>query len=224
MRSGAGRVTVLAATGLEAWAARRTIRGARIIAAGIRLGRLRSRAFDGAVITCGLAGSVDPGVPPGTVVIPGRVLRPDGRWVDCDPGLVDAFTQAARRLGFLPECRPLGTASEFVRGAARGTWAARGCAAVDMETGMIEAPRLAAVRVVLDAPCSELGSAWERPASVLVRPRAWGEAVWLLGAAPRYARRAAAVVAAALPCIEQGALRAAPRDRRRADVMAGGAR
>ncbi len=87
-------VTVLAATGLEAWAVRRTIRGARIIAAGIGLGRLRSGAFDGAVITCGLAGSVDPGVRPGAVVIPRRVLRPDGRWADCDPALVDALVAA----------------------------------------------------------------------------------------------------------------------------------
>jgi hypothetical protein len=215
-------VTVLAATGLEAWAARRTIRGVRIIAAGIRLGRLRSGAFDGAVITCGLAGSVDPGVRPGTVVIPRRVLRPDGRWTDCDPALVDALVGAARRCGWLPECRPLGTASEFVRGAARGAWAARGCAAVDMETGMIDAPRLASVRVVLDTPCRELGPAWQRPASVLARPRAWGEAMWLLGAAPRYARRAATVVAAALPYIEQGVAHAAPRDRRPASLPAGG--
>jgi hypothetical protein len=58
--------------------------------------------------------------------------------------------------------------------------------------------RVAAVRVVLDTPRQEISPAWERPARAALDPRHWSEGWWLLRTAPRYARRAARVVEAAL--------------------------
>jgi hypothetical protein len=191
-------VTVVVATRLEAWAARRAVSGERIIEAGVGLRRLPRKEFGRAVVTCGLAGAVRPGLRTGAVVIPERVLRPDGEWLSCDPLLVASLVAAARELGLEPERGPLGTASAFVRGAARVTWMERGCVAVDMETGLLIAPRIATVRVVLDTPERDLSDVWRRPALVFAHPEIWREAVWLSREAPRCARRAAAVLAAAL--------------------------
>ena len=168
-------VTVIAATRLEAWAVRRALRHGRIIEAGVGLRRLRVKDLGEPVVSCGLAGAVRPGLPTGSVVIPKRVLRTDGEWVTCDPFLVDLLVAAARE-----------------------SWAERGCAAVDMETGLLTAPRIAAVRVILDTPERDLSEVWRRPALAFVRPESWREALWLLREAPRCAGRAAAVVAAGL--------------------------
>lgn len=200
-RAGAGHaaaVTVITATRLEAWAVRRTVRGEHIIQAGVGLRRLRRSEYGQVVVTCGLAGAVRPGLPTGSVIIPDRVLRPDGGWLTCDPSLVASLVAASRELGLEPDRGPLGTASTFVRGAARQSWVERGCVAVDMETGLLTASRIAAVRVVLDTPEQDLSEVWRRPALVLVHPEVWREALWLCRAAPRCARRAATVLAAAL--------------------------
>jgi len=189
---------VIAATRLEAWAVRRMVRGGRIIEAGIGLRRLRRKEFDRGVVTCGLAGAVRPGLPTGSVLVPDKVLRPGGGWLTCDPSLVECLVAAARDLGLEPERGPLGTASAFVRGAARQPWIERGCVAVDMETGLLTAPRIAAVRVILDTPERDLSEVWRRPALVVAHPEVWREAIWLCREAPRCARRAAAVLAAAL--------------------------
>jgi len=191
-------VTVIAATRLEAWAVRRALRQGRIIEAGVGLRHLRANDLGEAVVSCGLAGGVRPGLPTGSVVIPKRVLRTDGEWVTCDPFLVDVLVGAARELGLEPELGAIGTAVAIVRGTARESWAERGCAAVDMETGLLTAPRIAAVRVILDTPERDLSEVWRRPASAFVRPASWREALWLLREAPRCAGRAAAVVAAGL--------------------------
>jgi hypothetical protein len=193
-----GTVTVLTATRLETRAARRAAPGARIVEAGIALRRLAQRDFTGAVITCGLAGAVRSGLPTGSVVIPSMVLRPDGRWLACDDALADALAAAARRLGLEADRGPLGTAPSLVRGAARQAWADRGCVAVDMETGLLTAARIASVRVVLDTPERDLSDVWQRPVLVLARPAAWGEAAWLAREAPRCAARAAGVLGEAL--------------------------
>ncbi|HZU77438.1 MAG TPA: hypothetical protein VFA70_11780, partial [Dehalococcoidia bacterium] len=75
---------------------------------------------------------------------------------------------------------------------------AQGFAAVDMESGPLlhRQPHGAVVRVVVDSPAQELSPHWERPLRVLARPWLWPEAARLALAAPRYARLAAAVVAA----------------------------
>jgi hypothetical protein len=67
-----------------------------------------------------------------------------------------------------------------------------------METGLLTAPRIAAVRSILDTPARELSGAWQAPLRALLRPDVWGEAMWLGREAPRCARRAAAVVGEAL--------------------------
>jgi hypothetical protein len=194
----ASGVTVVTATPLETWAVRRAVRGGRIVEAGVGLGRLPARDIDNAVVTCGLAGAVRRGLPTGSVVIPEKVLRPNGEWVTCDPLLVGDLVAAARALGLEPERGPLGTATTIVRGQGRRSWAERGCVAVDMETGRLTAARIAAVRVVLDTPERDLSEVWGRPVLVFTHPRAWGEALWLCWEAPRCARRAAAVLGAAL--------------------------
>ena len=67
-----------------------------------------------------------------------------------------------------------------------------------METGLIPAKRLAAVRVILDTPQRELSEVWLHPATALVRPDVWPQALWLARQGPRCARLAAEVLAAAL--------------------------
>jgi phosphorylase superfamily protein len=191
-------ITVIAATRLEARPVRRALREVQIIEAGVGLSRLGGRDLGEAVVSCGVAGAVRAGVPTGAVIIPRLVLRMDGGWITCDPLLVDALAAAARELGLEPELGPLGTASTIVRGTARTSWAERGCVAVDMETGLLTAPRIAAVRVVLDTPERDLSEVWQWPPLVFARPSSWGEALWLMRAAPRCAARAAAVLATGL--------------------------
>jgi hypothetical protein len=86
----------------------------------------------------------------------------------------------------------------MVQGAGRRVWADRGCVAVDMETGLLDVPRIAAVRVVLDTPDRELSPVWAHPLAAVVRPDVWPEGLWLWRIAPRLARRAAAILAAGL--------------------------
>lgn len=197
-------LTVVAATRLEARAVHRAVAGARIVEAGVGLDRLHAPLAGDAVVTCGLAGALRSGLATGSVVVPDRVLRPNGDWLECDPGLVQILAAAARRLGIEPERGPLATSPAIVRGPAREGWARRGCVAVDMETGLLTAPRVAAVRVILDTPDREISEVWRHPALALLHPAAWGEAVWLYREAPRCAARAAAVLAAAVRSLGGG--------------------
>jgi hypothetical protein len=194
-------LAVVAATGLEAKEARRALPGMRVFERGIGLSKGRG-GFGGAAVTCGLAGALRAGIPSGTVLVPSEVVRPDGFRRRCDPELVAAFAEAARSLGFEPVADPLYTAPAIVRGKERADLARGGCAGVDMETGLLEAPRIAAVRVVLDTPERELTADWLNPVRALLDPRNWAEAAWLGRDAPRYARRSAEVIAAA--CLQAG--------------------
>jgi len=195
-------LTIVAATGLEARAVRRALPGVRVVRTGVGLSRLAGRraagGLGGAVVVCGLAGSLRAGLGTGTVLVPERLRGPgDGERV-CDPALAAALVAGARRLGLEPERGPLATTPALVVGPARQAWAARGCVAADMESGLLEAERLAVVRVVLDTPERELSTAWLRPAAALLQPAAWRELPWLARQGPRCARLAAAVLAAAL--------------------------
>jgi hypothetical protein len=196
-----GGLTVVAATGLEARAVRRALPGVRVVRAGVGLSRLAGRGAvggGGAVVACGLAGSLRADLGTGTVLVPDRLHGPDGSQRACDRALVAALVAGARRLGLEPERGPLVTTPALVVGPAREAWAARGCVAVDMESGLLEAERVAVVRVVLDTPGRELSTAWLRPAAALLRPAAWRELPWLAREGPRCARLAAAVLAAGL--------------------------
>jgi 4-hydroxy-3-methylbut-2-en-1-yl diphosphate reductase len=189
---------VVAATGLEARAVRRALPGARVVRVGVGLSRLgRDGRLGGAVVACGLAGALAPDLDTGAVLVPDRVLRPDGSDRACDAELVAALVAGARRLGLEPDRRPLLTTPGLAVGTARARLAATGCAGVDMETALLDTGRLATVRVVLDTPERELSAAWRRPATALLRPSAWAELPWLAREGPRCARLAAAVLAAA---------------------------
>lgn len=192
-------LTVITATTMEARAARRELPGIRVHEAGIALAKLQPDAVLGdIVVSCGVAGGLHHHHPTGTVVIPKEVRRPDGTSFHCDPELVDALMEAARRLGHEPIDEPLITSATLVRGAERGHWSQQGFAAVDMETGLLGADRVAAVRVLLDTPRRELSDDWLRPAVALMRPRNWQQAIWLAREAPACARLAARVIRTAL--------------------------
>jgi Phosphorylase superfamily len=173
----------------------------RLVRAGIGLATLDRQLLTTAVVlSVGLAGGLTGDLVSGTVVIPAQVAREDGVLVACDPAWSAALERASRRLGYPTSTGSLLSADALVTHAGRGMWAARGFAAVDMETAVLAemAPRVAAVRVVLDTPSQEISPAWERPGRAALKPRNWREGVWLLRAAPRYSRRGARVVAAAL--------------------------
>jgi hypothetical protein len=189
-------LTFIAATSLECRALRRVLPNARVVETGIALSKVRSGLGD-AVVSCGLAGGLRPDLPTGTLLIPRGVRRPDGATLHCDPELVEAFARSARTLGIEPVFDGLLTAPTIVRGEARGRWAAQGYAAVDMETGLLGARRVAAVRVVLDTPQSEISADWNRPLVAILKPWNWPQAVWLAREGSRAAALCARVVGAA---------------------------
>jgi 4-hydroxy-3-methylbut-2-en-1-yl diphosphate reductase len=194
---------VVAATALEANAVRRAARNVRVIESGVALARATLADLGERVVSCGLAGGLRTDLPSGTVLIPRTVRRPNGETLQCDAELVTALLESARRLGIEPVTDALLTSERIVNGAERAQWAGRGYAGVDMETGRIIAPRIAAVRVILDTPLRELSSDWLNPGRALRNPRNWPQALWLARAAPNAARLAARIVAGAhlgTPC------------------------
>jgi hypothetical protein len=193
-------VTVVTATALEAKAARRELPGVAILESGVALKRGTNPA--GAIlISCGLAGGLDAGRPTGTIVIPREVRRPDGNTLRCDPEFVEALIGAARRIGHEPCTGPIVTSGTIVTGSERARWAAAGYAAADMETGLLAGTRIAAVRVILDTPRNELSADWLHPATAMLKPWNWPQAMWLAREAPRCSRLAARVIGAALAAV-----------------------
>src|SRR5579883_2128704 len=87
---------ILAPTFLEYWAVRCALPRARASWTGVGLTRWQGARQGSAVIVCGLAGALAPGLPPGTIVIPDQVGLADGRSMQCDPVLVQALLVAAR--------------------------------------------------------------------------------------------------------------------------------
>ncbi len=194
----ADRITVVAATGVEARAARAAIGSrARVIQAGIALRGLRGDPGP-ITISCGLAGGLRDDLPTGTVLIPREIRRPDGTMLTCDPELFAALVRSSRAAGCEPVEAPLLTTARIVRGPERMRWAQQGYAGADMETGLLQSPRIACVRVILDTPVNEFSAAWENPALVIFRPDAWFDIPFLARQAPRCAALAARIVADAL--------------------------
>ena len=192
-------LTVVAATGLEARAARRALpQTVRVLRAGIGATDLPAGPLAGAVISCGLAGGVRRDLPTGTVLVPREIEHPDGSRRICDAALVAALVAGAAALRSDAVTGILATSRTLVHGSERAPYAARGVVAVDMESALIDAERIAAVRVVLDTPERELSAAWLHPLRVLIEPQAWPELPWLMREGPRCARLAAAVIAQAL--------------------------
>ncbi len=191
-------VTLVTATGLEYAQARKALPAhVPVLRAGIAL-RTSSTRINGLAISCGLAGGLRADVPTGAVLIPRRVVRTDGSSVQCDEEGVECLLSAARTLGHTPIDAPLLTSRSFVHGKERAQLAQRGFAGVDMESGAIQADRLACVRVVLDTPVREISPAWLSGLRVVFTPRAWFDLPFLLRNGPRGAYTAAAIVAASL--------------------------
>ncbi len=186
---------VVAATALEARAARRELPGWPVVEAGVAMAN--GHPDDERLIFCGLAGGLHAHLPTGTVVIPREVARLDGSILRCDEALTEALIAGARALGHIPVTDALLTAAALVVGAERAHFSGRGFAAADMETGLAIAPHVAAVRVILDTPHAELSPDWLTPARALRKPRNWPQALWLARHATRCARLAARVVRAA---------------------------
>lgn len=176
---------------------RRACPDIRVVETGVALAQLGNVELGEIVISCGLAGGLRRDLPSGTVVIPRTIRRPNGEVFNCDVRLAHALERAARSLGIEPVLDALLTADRIVNGAARGEWAARGYAGVDMETGRVVAPRIAAVRVLLDTPQRELSTDWLRPRRAMLKPWNWPQALWLARVAPHAAQLAARIVAAA---------------------------
>jgi hypothetical protein len=171
----------------------------RVVRTKVGVSGLRAPLQTGVLLSVGLCGGLDTAAVSGIVVIPTEVALGDQRW-QCDAEWSGALAAAAARLGAGVLRAPLKTSRVMVTGAAREGWARQGFAAVDMETAQLfeYAPRVAAVRVVLDSPARELSPRWRRPALAMLDPRRWAEAWWLARYAPRYARLAARVLASAL--------------------------
>ncbi len=191
-------LTVVTATALETKAVARAVKGVRVIEGGIALANLGSKQLGDVVVSCGLAGGLQPQSCTGTIVVPQSVTTPSGETIACDPELSDALARVAGRFAPVVERGRLITSATLITGPARALWASRGYIAADMETGFIRSQRLAAIRVILDTPERELSEAWLKPASVLGRPQLWPQGLWLAREGPRCARLAANVLAAAL--------------------------
>ncbi len=192
----ASSVVLVAATALEVRALRRELPEARIVKTGVAFAAPRPSLGDN-VVSCGLAGGLRADLATGALLIPRQVRRPDGRMLCCHEPFVEALAAAARRQGVEPVFDPLLTADRIVNRAARERWAAQGYAGVDMETGLIIAPRVAAVRVVLDTAHHEISADWNTPLWAMLKPWNWPQAVWLAREAPRAAALAARIVAGA---------------------------
>lgn len=191
------RLTVVTATGFE-YAQTRRILGSivNVVRAGIRAHRTERIA--GTAISCGVAGGLRHDLPTGTVVIPSTVRNLDGGTVACEPALTNQLRDAARRLGCAVIQADLLTTPHFVHRDLRKEYAAQGCAAVDMETALIDADAIVCVRVVLDTPDCEISPAWLNLWGALVSPSAWRDLPFLMKNGPRCARTAAEVIAEAL--------------------------
>lgn len=189
---------IVVATSLEARAVQRRAPQAHVIESGVGLVKMRGRSLDAVAISCGLAGGLGSDLPTGTIVIPSAVATNDGMAIACDVEWTARLRNAAKQLGYAYIDAALLTSDALIVGDARAAWAARGFAAVDMETARIPAQRIAAVRVVLDTPQRELSPEWLNPARAMMRPKNWGQLAWLARAGPRCADLAARVLAAAL--------------------------
>jgi hypothetical protein len=194
------RLDVLTPTDLEYWGIRAHRPGVAVYKSDVALQKWIVPTDVDGIIVCGLAGSLIPTLKPGTVHIPDLVRSPDGTVSRCDPELRAALVDGARSIGFNPETGPLVTTRSFITGPERADWARSGFVAADMETGLaaLLAPRIVALRVILDAPAKPISDRWLTPSRAVMRPALWPELLWLGWSAPRYALRAGRVLKAGL--------------------------
>lgn len=196
-------IAVVTATGIEAAAARKALPpDVNVVEAGIALGTVRSH-YDDLAISCGVAGGLRSDLPTGTVLIPTSVRCPNDTVIECDATATRELRRAAASLGYSPVDAPMITSAALVYGANRATLAAQGFAGVDMESGLIDAARIACVRVVLDTPQREISAVWATPWRVPFHPAAWRDLTFLAREGPRCSRIAAEIIAAAVPALRE---------------------
>jgi adenosylhomocysteine nucleosidase len=137
-----------------------TARGARAAVADL-LGR-----GAGAILSFGLAAGLDPALRAGAVLVPGRVLLPDGRRLAADPVLLDWLGHGR------PDVVPTDLAHSddvIVTAGCKGARFRRtGCAGLDMESGFVAegATRAGVPFAVLRVVCDPAGRSLP-PAAVL---------------------------------------------------------
>ena len=185
---------------LEERAVRRAAPSVRVVRVGVGGTSSAPIAATGVVLSVGLGGALTDGHAPGTVVVPDRVAGEDGRSWTTDPAWSIALRAASRALGFPTAAGTIVSTAEVVTGADRTALAQHGYDAVDMESAELAAqvPRLAVLRVILDTPSHEISPRWSRPGLAALDPRLWPQGYWLARNSPRFAARAAAVLAQAL--------------------------
>ena len=185
---------------LEERAIRRAVPRLRVVRVGVGLNSTEPIEATGVVLSVGLGGALTEELAPGTVVVPDHVANEAGERWTTDPAWSDALRATSQRLGFPTAAGALVSTAEVVTGAGRTALAQQGYAAVDMESAAIAAQvtRLAVLRVVLDTPSHEISPRWSRPALAAIDPRLWPQAFWLARNSPRFAARAAAVLAEVL--------------------------
>jgi len=191
---------VVTALRLEERAIRRAVPRLRVVRVGVGLNSTEPIEATGVVLSVGLGGALREELAPGTVVVPDHVANEAGERWTTDPAWSDALRATSQRLGFPTAAGALVSTAEVVTGAGRTALAQQGYAAVDMESAAIAAQvtRLAVLRVVLDTPSHEISPRWSRPALAAIDPRLWPQAFWLACNSPRFAARAAAVLAEVL--------------------------
>ncbi len=170
------RLLVVTPLRLERAAVRGRAPGALVVRSGMGAARAAATArsvtqlpFEALVVT-GFCGATAGHLSPGDVVIASEVRGPGGVHC-CEADLMVAALGAAGVAGV--HAGPLACADHVVRGAERGTLAAAGALAADMESAWL-APAaagrpFAVVRVVLDTPAHEL----LRPATISGALAAW---------------------------------------------------
>jgi 4-hydroxy-3-methylbut-2-enyl diphosphate reductase len=164
---------------LEARAIRRGAPGIRVVRTGLgpaRSLRATRRLRDDPaqfLVVAGLCGAVDPGLAVGDVIVAGELRRPGA---PPHPVETECMCRALEKQGVRARVGCLLSVDHVVRGPERAARHAEGASVVDMESAWLaEAAKgrpLSVVRVVLDAPGSEirartlLQSGWRALASL----------------------------------------------------------
>jgi 4-hydroxy-3-methylbut-2-en-1-yl diphosphate reductase len=161
--TGAPALLIAAPLRVEALALRGAVPGARLVRTGMGPRRATEAAArlapaGAALAVAGLCAGLDPGMRPGDVVVASEVRGPDGT-VPCDGA--EALARALERRGVRPVVGPLVSVDHLVHGQERARLLAAGVVAADMESAFLAGAvagggRFAVLRVVLDAPGSEL--------------------------------------------------------------------
>jgi 4-hydroxy-3-methylbut-2-en-1-yl diphosphate reductase len=161
--TGAPALLIAAPLRVEALALRGAVPGARLVRTGMGPRRATEAAArlapaGAALAVAGLCAGLDPGMRPGDVVVASEVRGQDGT-VPCDGA--EALARALERRGVRPVVGPLVSVDHLVHGQERARLLAAGAVAADMESAFLAGAvagggRFAVLRVVLDAPGSEL--------------------------------------------------------------------